>query len=113
MHSNIKLEDFSSVLRRASIYDTEGVFEPLEEEKKSSNVKTKKKKRKEITLIFLFLLFFKNRHSKKPTDIYKTLKYIYFLKLFSEKLNDFIFQNRCHQSFTNILAMSVYKHSFR
>ena len=69
MHSNINLEDFSSALRWASIYDTEGVFEPLEEEKKSSKVKTKqkkKKKRKEIKktinkwlLAFLFLFFSK------------------------------------------------------
>ena len=47
MHSNINIEDFSSALRRVSIYDTEGVFEPLEEEKKSSKVKTKKNKKKE------------------------------------------------------------------
>ena len=46
MHSNINIEDFSSALRRVSIYDTEGVFEPLEEEKKSSKVKTKKNKKK-------------------------------------------------------------------
>ena len=46
MHSNINLEDFSSALRWASIYDTEGVFEPLEEEKKSSKVKTKQKQKK-------------------------------------------------------------------
>ena len=46
MHSNINIEDFSSALRRVSIYDTEGVFEPLEEEKKSSKVKTKQKQKK-------------------------------------------------------------------
>ena len=58
MHSNIKLEDFSSVLRRASIYDTEGVFEPLEEEKKSSNVKTKKKKKKRNHFDFFISFIF-------------------------------------------------------
>ena len=63
MHSNINLEDCSSALKRASIYDTEGVFELLEEEKKSSKVKKKKEKRKAINkwlLAFLFLFFPKN-----------------------------------------------------
>ena len=46
MHSNINIEDFSSALRRVSIYDTEGVFEPLEEEKKSKQKKKNKKKKK-------------------------------------------------------------------
>ena len=69
MHSNINIEDFSSALRRVSIYDTEGVFEPLEEEKKSSKVKTKKKKKqkkkkkkdnKQMAIGFFMSFFFTN-----------------------------------------------------
>ena len=71
MQSNINIEDFSSALRRVSIYDTEGVFEPLEEEKKSSKVKTKQKQKKkekkrnqkdnkQMATGFFISFFFKN-----------------------------------------------------
>ena len=33
--------------------------------------------------------------------------FFFFKKKASEKLNDFIFQNCSHRSFTNILAMSI------
>ena len=64
--SDSDLEDaFSSVLRRASISDTNKVVEPFEAEKTSSKVKTKNKKKyqkgnRQMALdLLIYFLFFK------------------------------------------------------
>lgn len=128
--SDSDLKDVSSVLWRLSISDE--VFGPLEAEETSSNIKiknkTKKRKEKEMQskrqkkncycfFLFLFFLFqgvmfkcikfgkcFSYRYSKKPTDIYKTLEK---KKKLQKNRMILFFQNCSHQSFTNILAMSI------
>lgn len=72
LYTDSDLEDaFYSVLRRASISDTDKVVEPFEAEKTSSKVKTKNKKniKKAIgkwLLTYLFIFFF----SKSCVQIY-------------------------------------------